>query len=93
MMDHSPFSDHERAALVRDIAAQLTSQPLPSSTPAQLAPALQRYIKFGGYFVCRECKMAQEWCACGKRVTDSPSGDARAESDLGKRIAECKGGR
>lgn len=70
----------------------------PINTPA--APALpypppSRFKKFGGYYVCERCQLAQEFCGCAKVATaDVQSSDdaKRADASLSQRVKDCMGG-
>lgn len=86
----------ERAALVRDICAQLTNGPLPGSTPARdpvptPAPPPQRFVKFGDAMICTVCQLDVRYCK--GHAPAAPGAKDGAESSLEQRIADCMGAR
>ena len=85
-VDHYPWS-----ALIADLTAQLLNAPQypPGGTPARdpVAPAPQRFVKFGDSMVCQTCTLDARYCK-GHAPADSPAKDG-AGSDLARRIREC----
>jgi hypothetical protein len=90
-VDHYPWNETERANLLSDICAALGAAGVPALAPPPppakpRPPIVTRY----GVDFCSSCSLMLEYCRCGERLLDSPSKDARAESDLERRIREVR---
>lgn len=81
MFDHYLFGQNETESAN---AMQLIAQPPPARVRP---PIVTRY----GVDFCSVCSLMVEYCRCGLAAPDDPSKDARAESDLNRRIREAKG--
>lgn len=66
-MDHYPHFDHERAAILAAVVAQLTSAPKqypPGGTPAQDTPAWPKTATRYGVEYCTACNFPASYCNC-----------------------------
>lgn len=92
MGDHAPFDDatdayYARARMAAELALMNVTAPLGGPPVGALPPR----VKFGGYMICSRCKLASEWCACGKQRAPDVSAKDGGESDLSRRIKDCQG--
>lgn len=61
---------------------------MPPMLPQPAKPA-RRFIKWGDYMICEQCRMAAQYCACDRAPADAPPPDG-ALSSLEKRARDVK---
>jgi len=91
-MDHYPFYDAERQALITDICAILEAQRSVVSGVPPLLPPANRFVLRYGVLICTICGLAKEWCRGHASAPDAQSTDG-AESGLARRIRDAQKGR
>lgn len=88
MDDYFPVPGYVPPIVLYDQDRDCLATPPPPPPPTTPAPS--RFVQRGYWRVCRECGLAEEWCACDRVAPEQPSKDATAAPDLSQRIREAR---